>query len=198
MSELRSRPRLVVITGAPGSGKTTLGTRLSQALQLPFVARDQIRRGLYVTAGLWDATPPDPVPTRRAAPETFLRVLETIASLGVSAIAECTFARDDPFAFGRLSAVADCSVIVTHSARALERFQTRQMSDRLIGSAPVLDALGFPSLQEHTADAIDRMRTLTAEMRTEFDVRTLTVTTDDGYDPPLEDIVAFIAFEEST
>lgn len=95
MPELTARPRLVVITGTPGSGKTTLGTTLSQALQLPFVARDQIRRGLYVSAGLWDATPPDPVPTRRAAPETFLRVLETTASLGVSAIAECTFARDD-------------------------------------------------------------------------------------------------------
>lgn len=198
MSELTNRPRLVVITGAPGSGKTTLGTRLSQELQLLFVARDQIRRGLYVTAGLWDATPPDPVPTRRAAPETFLQVLESTASLGVSAIAECVFARDDPTAFDRVSAVADCSVIVTHSAHASERFQTRQMSDRLIGGGPVLEALGFASIKDHTADAVDRMRTLTAGMRTEFDAPTLTVTTDEGYDPPLEDIVAFITLEQST
>jgi hypothetical protein len=39
-----------LITGAPGTGKTTLGTELSRALQIPFLARD-VRRGLFFTNG---------------------------------------------------------------------------------------------------------------------------------------------------
>ena len=36
-------PLLVLIGGAPGTGKTTLGQRLSQTLGLPLISRDMIR-----------------------------------------------------------------------------------------------------------------------------------------------------------
>ncbi len=44
-----ARPFLVVITGAPGSGKTTLGWELSRLLHVPLVSRDDIKTGLHVT-----------------------------------------------------------------------------------------------------------------------------------------------------
>jgi predicted kinase len=40
---------LAVITGAPGSGKTTLGWELSRLLHVPLVSRDAIKTGLHVT-----------------------------------------------------------------------------------------------------------------------------------------------------
>ena len=40
-----------MVTGAPGSGKSTLGAELSRALRMPFIARDDVRGGLFFTAG---------------------------------------------------------------------------------------------------------------------------------------------------
>ena len=55
------RPFVVLLTGEPGSGKTTLGLELSQAMRLPFVSRDQVRGGLFASAGAW-TDHPGPVP----------------------------------------------------------------------------------------------------------------------------------------
>src|SRR5918911_5350487 len=38
----QQRPRLVLVSGAPATGKTTLARRLSEALPLPLLARDAI------------------------------------------------------------------------------------------------------------------------------------------------------------
>ena len=45
------QPLLVLVTGAPGSGKTTLGRRLSDALRLPVIAKDTFRE-IIVVCGL--------------------------------------------------------------------------------------------------------------------------------------------------
>ncbi len=41
------------MTGAPGSGKSTLGSELASHLRLPFLARDDVRGGLLHTNGAW-------------------------------------------------------------------------------------------------------------------------------------------------
>lgn len=48
--EAEGRPLLVVISGAPGSGKTIMARVLSERLHLPVVNRDLIKTGLHVTA----------------------------------------------------------------------------------------------------------------------------------------------------
>jgi predicted kinase len=45
-------PTLIIITGAPGTGKTTLGQQLAADLKLPFVSKDGIKESLYDTMGL--------------------------------------------------------------------------------------------------------------------------------------------------
>lgn len=42
-----ARPLVIIITGAPGSGKTTLGRRLAQDLDLPLVSRDDFKEILF-------------------------------------------------------------------------------------------------------------------------------------------------------
>lgn len=180
-----------MITGAPGSGKTTLGTELSRALQIPFLARDDVRRGLFFTAGAWTDRP-GRVPTSEESVETFLRMLEITASLGVSCVVEYVLGQDRPVDLQRLTAAGECVVIRTECHGALERFAGRHTGDRLINRQPVLDTLGYGTVADHTADALTRMRSVAAQMRTDFDLPVLTVRTDDGYDPELEVILAFV------
>jgi predicted kinase len=48
---LRAGSVAVVVTGVPGSGKTTLGRALAQALEAPFLALDAIKERLYESSG---------------------------------------------------------------------------------------------------------------------------------------------------
>ena len=49
------RKPFVVISGLPGSGKTTLGRRLAPALDLPLIDKDDILDRLFETKGVGDA-----------------------------------------------------------------------------------------------------------------------------------------------
>ena len=49
------RKPFVVISGLPGSGKTTLGRRLAPALNLPFIDKDDILDQLFAAKGIGDA-----------------------------------------------------------------------------------------------------------------------------------------------
>ena len=45
----------VVISGLPGSGKTTLGRRLASVLDLPLIDKDDILDRLFESKGIGDA-----------------------------------------------------------------------------------------------------------------------------------------------
>jgi len=47
---------LVLVTGVPGSGKTTLARRVAAELELPMLSRDVIKETLFDTLGLGDKT----------------------------------------------------------------------------------------------------------------------------------------------
>ena len=48
------RSLLIIVNGPPGSGKTTLGTRIAETFDLPFINKDGIKELLFDTLGWSD------------------------------------------------------------------------------------------------------------------------------------------------
>jgi hypothetical protein len=178
-----------MVTGEPGSGKSTLGRELAGALRIPYLSRDDVRWGLYATAGLL-SNDMQIAPQRDAAVETFLQVVEHAAGLGVSAVLEFIVFHDRPEALARLEAVADCLVILTEASDGPGRANRRDLGDALLNRRSVLDALGFTSVEAYVGGP--QKDVVRSAMRVDFDLPLLTVRTDDGFDPPLADIVDWV------
>ena len=47
-------PPMLIVSGAPATGKTTLGRRIASDFALPFLSRDDIKESLYDTIGAGD------------------------------------------------------------------------------------------------------------------------------------------------
>jgi predicted kinase len=52
MAQRPARPTLIVVSGAPGSGKTTLARRIADELALPLISKDAIKESLADAVGL--------------------------------------------------------------------------------------------------------------------------------------------------
>lgn len=192
-----ARPRLVLLVGEPGSGKTRLGWTLSDALGIPFLARDQVRRGLYFTAGAWTSVP-GPIPSGERAVAAFLSVIETMAELGISCIAEYVVRRAQPEHLRRLIDAADCRVIQTTCADASSRRLARECEDRLLSRMPVVEASGRRDVNDALEAREAHMRQVASEMLTELPLPMLRVKTDGDYEPGLDEIVTFVTATDST
>src|SRR5206468_10021481 len=57
---MNRKPKCIIITGRPGSGKTTLAKKLGERLWMPVISRDEIKEGYVNTYGVkHDQLPPD-------------------------------------------------------------------------------------------------------------------------------------------
>jgi tRNA uridine 5-carbamoylmethylation protein Kti12 len=69
---MHNKPKLVVVTGRPGSGKTTLSKELGKLLYFPVVSRDEIKEGYVSTFNIRHDDLPDN--TNKIASEVFLEL----------------------------------------------------------------------------------------------------------------------------
>jgi predicted kinase len=107
-------PLLVVVTGPPAGGKTSVADRVARELRLPLVAKDAFKETLADALG----APADDEASQRLGEATFpllFLVLEHVLGAGVSAISEADF-RPGPVEerFARLAERAPHRTVQVH------------------------------------------------------------------------------------
>ncbi len=167
------RPLAVLVSGAPGSGKTTLAASLADGLDVPVVHKDRLVHGIWRTRDR-------ALDLGAAGIEPFYETMELWAELGVSFVAEQTFFSgvSEPDVSRRLA--PKCALVNVHcrSRHAVARFERRMRDDRLCGATRLHKLL--PLVQRLQSDLYEPLA---------LGCPLIVVDTDDGYAPPLATVI---------
>ena len=81
--------KCVIVTGRPGSGKTTLSRKLSELLHMPMLSRDEIKEGFVTSHGVsHEKLPAD---TNRKVTDLFFSATQMFLEANVSIVVEAAF-----------------------------------------------------------------------------------------------------------
>ncbi|WP_238157382.1 AAA family ATPase [Kribbella sp. VKM Ac-2571] len=178
---MQSKPMLVVVSGPPGTGKTTLAHRIAAAIGCPAICRDEIKEGMaHATPGFVPG-PGDPLTMRTLS--TFFDVLGLLIGRGTTVVAEAAF--QDRLWNPGLSPLLDrADVRIVHctvpAEVALERITARSSSD--------------PRRAAHEDAQISpdaRLRTHNSFQPVDLPVPSITI--DTSGEPSIEDVLAFLS-----
>ena len=182
------RPTLIVVSGPPASGKTTLAHPLARAVHCPVICRDEIKEGL-LNCGPTESTGPEAGDAAtHLATAAFFDVIELLIQRGVTLVAEAAFQhrRWAPRLMA-FSEAADIRIIncVIDAAVAHERRVRRWRNEpwrRRFHADPDLDQMARIERHEVVLPPYQPVR---------LNLPTLVVDTSNGYQPQFDAIVSF-------
>ncbi len=180
------KPKCIVVTGRPGSGKTTLAGELSRRMCLPKISRDEIKEGYVNTFGVkHDQLPKD---TNGVVNEVFFETVLGLLRGNVSVLVEAAFQHKLwDLVIPRITEIARTHIIVCEcgaemsARRHLERGLADPKREFFHGDKRVAifrETGKFEPGGEYVPPT--------------YDVPTLTVSTIDGYEPGLDEVVEFV------
>jgi predicted kinase len=181
---VQSKPMVIVVSGPPGTGKTTLAHRVAAAIGCPAICRDEIKEGMaHATPGFVPG-PGDPLTMRTLS--TFFDVIGLLVGRGTTVVAEAAF-QDRLWNPGLTPLLSRADVRIIHCVipadLALARINARSAAN--------------PNRGAHEDAQIGddaRLRTHNAFQPVDLPVPTLTVDTSTAiYDPPLPEILNFLS-----
>jgi predicted kinase len=181
-----SAPTLLIVSGAPGSGKTTLARRLASDLRLALLVRDELKEALADALG----APPDVAASMRLGAGAYAMLYlaaKKLIEAGAGLIIESNFRRGVSEAeLKPLLRSSDAGLIHCSAAPELVQSRYTQRTSRGERHAAHLDAERAAALAEDLADG--RFEPL------DLPIPILLVDTTDGWRPPYEEIRDFAAF----
>lgn len=179
-----SSPTLAVVSGPPGTGKTTLAQKVAHELGCPAIIRDEIKQGMVLATPGYRSGGDDPLNYRTL--DAFFEVLTALLKAGTTVVAEAAF-QDGLWRPGLepLAALARIRVVccTTPSAVAHDRIARRVRDSPHRAAHADHELLDAISAGRHSHD---RFAPISLE------VPKLMVDTSNGYRPGIQDIAAFL------
>jgi len=170
-----AKPSLIVVAGAPGTGKTTLARALAAAVRCPVIGRDEIKEGLLHTPSGRSAAPDEM--TRRAT-LIFFDAVTFFTERNVSIVAEAAFQhRVWAPKLEALQHRAEIKLVICHVDRAVARARIVERGRKDPARAAYHDDAWALAQPDYDPPRLP--------------IPTLTVDTTNGYRPEFERIVAF-------